>query len=115
MELRLRDGRYAVSPAGVLETVQGTDETLQRVLQRLTARRGAFWPDPDYGSRLYTLSRLKPAQRAAAAGEFVTEALAGETDVTVENVSYVPGANGSAAVRVALTVDGRSAEMTVEV
>ena len=115
MELKLRNGRYTVSAAGVLETVAGTEETLQRVLLRLTARRGAFWPDREYGSRLYTLPRLKSSQRPAAAGEFVAEALAGETDVTVENVRYVPGADGSAEVHVALTAGGQNAEITVEV
>lgn len=115
MELKLQNGRYVVSTAGVLGTVQGAEETLQRVLMRLSAHRGAFWPDPDYGSRLYTLPRLKPVQRPAAAKEFVTEALSGETDVAVESVTYTPGEEDSASITVALTIGGRETEITIEV
>ena len=115
MELKLQNGRYSLSTAGIPETVSGAEETLQRALLRLAARRGAFWPDPDYGSRLYTLSRLKPGQRAAAAAQFAAEALAAEPDVTLESVQYVPGADGSAAVIVALSAGGRETEITIEV
>lgn len=115
MELKLRNGSYVLTAAGLPETVSGAEETLQRVLMRLTARRGAFWPDPDYGSRLYTLSRLKPAQRAAAARQYVAEALSEETDVTVEDVAYVPGTDDSATVAVTLLLGGRETELTIEV
>ena len=75
MELKLQDGRYVFDRSGALQTVEGREELLQRALMRLAARRGSFLPDPEYGSRLYLLGRLKPAQRAAAAKLYAAEAL----------------------------------------
>lgn len=115
MELKLRSGAYVLSGAGLPESVQGTEETLQRALLRLSARRGRFAPAPDYGSRLYTLGTLRPSQRSAAARLFVTEALAGEAGIGVEAVTYTPGEGNSAAVAVALSLGGQAAEITLEV
>lgn len=115
MELKLRSGAYVLSAAGLPETVGGAEETLQRALLRLSARRGKFAPAPDYGSRLYTLSALKPSQRSAAARLFVTEALAGEAGVGVDGVTYTPGEGDTAAVTVALSLGGQAAEITLEV
>lgn len=115
MELKLRSGAYVLNGAGLPETVDGAEETLQRALMRLSARRGSFAPAPDYGSRLYTLGTLKPSRRAAAARLFVTEALAVEKGVGVEAVDYVPGEGNSAAVAATLSLGGRTAEITLEV
>ena len=115
MELKLRSGAYVLSDAGLPETVRGAEETLQRALMRLSARRGSFAPAPDYGSRLYTLGTLKPSQRPVAARLFVTEALAGETGIGVEDVAYTPGPGDTATVAVALSLGGRTAEITLEV
>lgn len=115
MELKLRDGAYTLNGAGLPETVEGAEETLQRALMRLSARRGSFAPAPDYGSRLYTLGRLKPSLRPAAARLFVTEALAGEPGLGVDAVSCTPGEGDSAVVRVELSLGGQAAEITLEV
>ena len=115
MELKLRDGRYTLSAAGVPETVRGTEEILQRALMRLTARRGAFWPEPEYGSRLHTLLQLKPSQRAAAAKLFVTEALSGEPEVRATDVAFLPGVDGCATVSVTLEAEGQTAKLMIEV
>lgn len=115
MELKLRSGAYVLSGAGLPESVGGAEETLQRSLMRLSARRGSFAPAPDYGSRLYTLGTLKPSQRSAAARLFVTEALAGEAGVGVEAVAYTPGEGDTAAVAVTLSLEGRTAEIKLEV
>ncbi len=113
MELKLSEGQYALSD-GRLETVQGAEETVQRVLMRLTARRGTFWPDPDYGSRLYALGRVRAAQRAAAR-LYVAEVLQDEQGVSVGGVTYIPGGDGSAAVTVTLSLDGSGRETAVTV
>ena len=117
MELKLQNGRYALSAAGVPETVRGAEELLQRALMRLTARRGAFWPDPNYGSRLCTLPRMKPSGRAAAAKLFVAEALSGETELRVADVALLPAGDDGAAVSVAVTleVEGQTAKLMIEV
>jgi len=79
MELKLNDGRYSVC-GGDLATVSGAAELMQRITMKLTARRGKFWPLPDYGSRLYTLvSSVAPRDRDTAIREFVAEALYGES------------------------------------
>lgn len=63
----------------------------------------------------HTLCRLKPGQRAAAAQQFVREALAPETEIAVRSVEYVPGADGEAVVRVALAVGETETELSVKV
>lgn len=115
MELKIRDGQYVPGAGGSLETVEGEAEVVQRVLMRLAARRGGFAPDPEYGSRLHTLCRLKPGQRAAAAQQFVREALAAETEAEVRSVEYCPGTDGEAAVNVVLAVGGTETAVTVKV
>ena len=60
MELKLIDGDYAADASGGLATVSGIEELAQRVLMKLTARRGSFPLMPDYGSRLYTCPRSSP-------------------------------------------------------
>ena len=73
--LRMKNGDYVPKGSG-LETVSGSEAVLQRVLLRLTARRGAFPFMESFGSRLWTLGQLKAAERQAAAEQYVAEALA---------------------------------------
>lgn len=87
MELKLSDGDYTAAAGGMLKTVSGTEELLQRVALKLAARRGAFPFMPQFGSRLYELSRAKNAQREAAARQYIVEAIADEpvspTEITL--------------------------------
>lgn len=55
--LRMKNGDYVPKGSG-LETVSGSEAVLQRVLLRLTARRGAFPFMESFGSRLWTLGQL---------------------------------------------------------
>ena len=114
MELKFDAGAYVKNKYGGFATVSGEDETVQRVLMKLSARRGAFAPLPSFGSELYTLPRLKPSQRETAARQMVHEALAGETDVTVTDVSYAEKDGDTAVVTVALSIGG-GAERNVAV
>ena len=77
MELKLIEGEYAAS-GGRLETVSGAEETAQRIMMKLCARRGGFAPMPDYGSRLYTLGQTHASGLEAAARQYIAEALRGE-------------------------------------
>ncbi|MGI5935755.1 MAG: hypothetical protein ACOX7I_02970 [Oscillospiraceae bacterium] len=86
MELKLIDGDYAADASGGLATVSGIEELAQRVLMKLTARRGSFPLMPDYGSRLYTLPSVKPSQRLMAAEQYVLEALEGEEDLRLRSL-----------------------------
>lgn len=86
MELFLQNGDYLPDGRGGFQRAQGRGELLQRVLWKLTARRGAFPFLPQLGSRLYTLTREKPSAWQSLAQEYVTEALTDETDLTVTGV-----------------------------
>ena len=112
MELKIRNGDYVSDGAGGLQRVSGTEELLQRVLFRLTARRGGFAPLPTLGSELHLLGREKPGNRLTAAKKYVAEALDGETGVTVEDVSISYGGEMSSLL-VKLRYEGEALEVTV--
>lgn len=98
MALELRNGDYVPDGVGGLRRVSGRDALLQRVLFRLTARRGAFPFWEDLGSRLWQLGQVPEAGRPAAAKQYVAEALAEETGVSVEDVALETVGDGMAAV-----------------
>ena len=114
MELALRDGDYVADGAGGLRRVQGREALLQRVLFRLTARRGSFPFWESLGSRLWALGSVPAAERRAAARLYVAEALA-EEPVRVEDVALEQGRDGTAAVTAALRCEGGDLPVTVEV
>lgn len=90
MALRIRNGDYVLRTGG-LEQVTGSEALLQRVLFRLTARRGNFPFLPELGSRLYRLGLSPPGQRQGAAEQYVAEALADEAGLTVTAVTLTEG------------------------
>lgn len=87
MELALQNGDYLRSGAAGLRTLSGTEALLQRVLFRLTARRGSFPFWEELGSRLWQLSGLPLSARQAAARQYVAEALAAEKGLSVGEVT----------------------------
>ena len=115
MELKLSSGDYVPDGTGCLRTVAGRDALIQRAVMRLTARRGGFLPLPEYGSRLYTLHRLKPSERGAAARQFALDALEDEPEVSVGEVEYLPGGDGCAELRVELICRGSSDTATLRI
>ncbi|HHU21913.1 MAG TPA: hypothetical protein GXZ52_00610 [Clostridiales bacterium] len=86
MELKLKDGDYVADASGELARAEGIEELAQRVVMKLTARRGGFPLMPDYGSRLYKLPAIKPSQRLLAAQQYVIEALEGEEDLHLRSL-----------------------------
>lgn len=103
--LAVRDGDY-VPQGDSLRTVEGDEALLQRLLLKLTARRGKFPFMEDFGSRLWTLGQLRPSERQAAAEQYVTEALA-EEELTVERVTLTETGGGTAAVTVEVRLRDR--------
>ena len=88
MEIKVWNGEYEASERGGVRTVSGTEELAQRVAMKLTARRGQFWPKPDYGSRLYRLTgSAGAADRESTVRQYVAEALADEPEVRLSSVS----------------------------
>ena len=61
MTNKLLDGDFVIGPRGVLETVEGSEELLQRARIRLQARRGRFALDPVLGSDLYQVDLSQAA------------------------------------------------------
>lgn len=107
MEIALEGGRYKAAAVGGLETVTGTEELAQRLLMKLTARRGGFALWPSYGSRLYTLAgAVKPKERLTAARQFITEALADESDVAINGLEISDGGEGTLGISLTLTLPG---------
>ena len=68
--LVLVNGDYVPQGNG-LQSAKGDEAVLQRMLMKLTARRGQFPFMENFGSRLWTLDRLRPADRQAAAEQYV--------------------------------------------
>ncbi len=87
MELKIRNRDYVSDGAGGLRRVSGREELLERVLFRLSVRRGSFPFAPELGSRLYLLGRETPENREAAAKQYVAEALAQEQGLEVSGVT----------------------------
>lgn len=104
-ELMIRDGDYVPDGKGGLARAEGNDAILQRVLWKLTLRRGSFPFLPDLGSRLYLLTREKPGNRLAMAKQYVQEALEGEDCLEVTGVELTEE-NGIGLLKVELTYEG---------
>lgn len=116
MELKLVNGTYVPGAGGRLRRVTGAEETAQRVMMKLTARRGGFAPLPDYGSALHTLFRTaKPSAYQTAAMRYIAEALADEPEVTVTDVEVIRTGEESLRVEVGFTVSGVAFRKSVEV
>lgn len=79
--LRMKNGDYVPKGSG-LETVSGSEAVLQRVLLRLTARRGAFPFMESFGSRPVDAGAVKGGGAAGRGEQYVAEALAEETGLT---------------------------------
>ena len=115
MGLSLRNGDYVPDGTGGLRRAEGQEALLERVLFRLTARRGTFPFLPELGSRLWQLGRLSAAQRQSAAEQFVAEALAPEPGLAVEQVTLTESGGGRAQVTASMTWQGERLSVTVEV
>lgn len=78
MALILRDGDYVPDGKGGFQRAEGAQELLERILWKLSVRRGSFPLLPGLGSRLHLLGRVPARERQALAGQYVMEALADE-------------------------------------
>lgn len=115
MELELKNGDYVPDGVGGLRRVNGREELLQRVLFKLTARRGMFLFREELGSRLWRLGRLPASQRQSAAAQYVAEALADEKGLTVEAVELLDPAEGIAPLKVVLAYGGGELAVTLDI
>ena len=114
MELKIRDRDYVSDGAGGLVRVSGREELLERVLYKLSVRRGSFALAPELGSELHLLWREKGERRATAAKQYVAEALAEETALTVSGVS-LERKGDLLLLRAALLYEGETLEVSVRI
>ena len=103
--LMLVNGDYVPQGNG-LQSAKGDEAVLQRMLMKLTARRGQFPFMENFGSRLWTLDRQ------AAAEQYVLEALRDEPGLMVEQVTLAEN-GGKASLTVNAVKDER--RLTAEV
>lgn len=115
MELALKGGDYVPDGRGGFQRAEGDEALLQRVLWKLSVRRGSFPFLPELGSRLYLLPRAAGREREALAKEYVTEALSDEGDLRVESVTLTPQGEDGALLRVALRRGERALTAEMEV
>lgn len=112
-ELQWNNGDLVPDGAGDFCRLEGSRALLQRVLFKLSVRRGSFPFLPQLGSDLYRLGREKPSARAALCAQYVRQALADE-DVTVTEVSYAEQ-GGQAQVTVYLQWQGQELEVNTQI
>ena len=112
MSLILREGDYVPDGRGGFQTAEGARELLERILWKLTVKRGSFPLLPQLGSRLHLLGRAPQREWEALAQQYVREALSDE-EVTVEEVTLSPSGEG-AFLTVQMTWQGEPLTATVE-
>lgn len=115
MEAQMENGDYVADGRGGIRRLSGAEAALQRALFLLTLRRGSFPFLPDTGSRLYLLRREKPGARAALARQYAAEALAGESGLTVTDVSVAEEEAGTLTLTAALSWQGQALSASVMV
>lgn len=113
MELLIQNGDYVPDGKGGFRRARGSDELVQRVLFKLTARRGSFPFLPALGSELYRLPRERPSAWNSLARQYAAQALEGE-GLSVEDALVTPTGDG-AAVELVLKAQGETLDLTVEV
>ena len=111
--LVLQNGDYKMN-GGVLCQAVRNERVLQRILFKLTARRGQFPFGEERGSRLWELGKIPSAARQSAAAQYVTQALEDETNLTVENV-VLTSMGEESALTVDLLYDGESLSTTLHI
>lgn len=116
MERKLSGGDYLPGAQGDFQALDGAQALLQRVLFRLTARRGQFPFLPQMGSRLYQLCRDgKPSARAALARQYTVEALKEENDLAVTDVQWTQLGENRGRLQVFLEWQGEPLSLAMDV
>ncbi len=113
MELKLSDGKYIAAAGGGLKCVSGIEELAQRAAMKLSARKGRFWPCPEYGSELYRLlCGERPADMEAAVRRYAAEALADEP-LTIGKIELEKLGSDGLRITLHLTYTGGSFGLTL--
>ncbi|MDE6108538.1 MAG: hypothetical protein K2F83_07730 [Oscillospiraceae bacterium] len=109
----LREGDYVPNGQGGFQRAEGAAEVLERVLWKLTVKRGSFPFLPELGSRLHLLNKVPVKERETMAARYAHEALANE-EVTIREAKLTrEGERGILALK--LDWQGEELTATVEV
>lgn len=100
LDTAISNGDFLCNSRGTPIELAGYEELLQRVLIRLTVKKGSFVYDKSLGSRLYTLKATDGKIKGRALA-LAREALIEVPEVTVDDV------------KIALTNGGENLELTV--
>ena len=114
MELKIKYRYYVSDGAGALVRASGREELLERVLYKLSVRRGIFPLAQELGSVLRLLWREKGERSETAAKRYVAEALAEEAGVTVSGVSLEQKGD-LLLLRAARLYEGETLEVSVRI
>lgn len=106
MASKLIDGDYRRDENGNAVTVEYVDELLQNAFVTLSTRRGRFYPNKNFGSRIKESAELPREEYVFA---YAVQALDKIDGVTVKSASVE---NGEA--RIKLTVNGLEKEVKVQ-
>ncbi len=114
MEALFIDGDYVPDGWGGFETASGQQETVQRILFKLSARRGGFPLLPELGSRLWMLSREKHSELNSAARQYIAEALEGE-GLILEDVAIAEKDTGEFELTAVFSQEGEEIPVTMDI
>ncbi len=109
MDIEIKNGDW-VHENGTLAMIEGTQEILQHARIRLQAKKGGFYSDPSFGSRLHELKGQTGKQVETIALEYAGEALAEMPEVWPKALTW----DGAQAV-IQLSVRGAEREVTIQV
>ncbi|MGI6402821.1 MAG: histidine kinase [Oscillospiraceae bacterium] len=113
MDTLLENGTYALDERGLPIPITGVRALIQRLLIRLSVRKGSFLPDPSLGSELYRLPCAAGEQTNRLALHYAQQALLPEARAKVEQaVCYLMG-EGGLAVHITVKIDHQSYPLEV--
>ena len=104
MDTLLENGTHALDQRGLPVTVTELRALIQRLLIRLSVRKGSFLPDPALGSELHRLPLSAGEERNQLALHYAQQALLGEAQARVEKAVCRPLGEGGLAVNVTVKI-----------
>ncbi len=113
MDTLLENGTHALDERGLPITITGLRALIQRLLIRLSVRKGSFLPDPSLGSELYRLPCSAGEQNNRLALHYAQQALLQEPGAKVEQAVCRLMEEGSLAVSVTVKIDDHSYPLEV--
>ncbi|HHY52636.1 MAG TPA: histidine kinase [Clostridiales bacterium] len=105
MDTLLENGTYALDERGLPIPITGLRALIQRLLIRLSVRKGSFLPDPNLGSELHRLPCAAGEQTNRLALHYAQQALLPEPQAKVEQAFCYLTGEGGLAVRITVNID----------